>query len=56
MCEQFMHLRIGFPELLAFHTAVVYKADRDNLPRKFAAYRFMEDIEDYNKSGGMKNN
>jgi hypothetical protein len=54
MCEQIMHIGIGVPELLAFHTAVVNKADRDNLSREAAAYRVMEDIEDYNKSGGMK--
>jgi hypothetical protein len=54
MCEQIMRIGIGLPELLAFHTAVVNKAERDNLSREAAAYRVMEEIEDYNKSGGMK--
>jgi DNA repair exonuclease SbcCD ATPase subunit len=55
MCEQIMHIGIGFPELLAFHTAVVNKAERDNLPKEAAAYRVMEDIENYEKIGGLKN-
>jgi hypothetical protein len=54
MCEQIMRIGIGLPELLAFHTAVVNKSERDNLSREAAAYRVMEEIEDYNKSGGMK--
>jgi hypothetical protein len=55
MCEQIMHIGIGLPELLAFHTAVVNKAERDNLSREAAAYRVMEDIENYEKIGGLKN-
>lgn len=48
MCEQVMRLGIGFPGLLALDTAVVNKAARDKLPREAAAYRVMEDIENYN--------
>jgi hypothetical protein len=55
MCEQVMRLGIGFPGLLALDTAVVNKVARDKLPREAAAYRVMEDIENYNKIGGLKN-
>lgn len=54
MCKQVVGLGIGLPELLALHTAVLNKADTDNLPRQAAAYCVMEDIEDYNKLIGMK--
>ena len=54
MCEQITRARIGFPELLAFHNAVAKKADLENLPRDTAAYRVMEDIENYNRLGGLK--
>lgn len=55
MCEQVMRARIGFPELLAFHTAVIKKAEKDNLSRQAAAYRIIEDIENYEKIGGLQN-
>lgn len=54
MSEQIVRLGIGIPELLALHTAVLKKADMENLPMGTAAYRVMEDIEDYNKLGRMK--
>ena len=55
MCEQIRSIGIGLPELLAFHTTVVNKAAKDNLSRQDAAYRVMEDIENYEKIGGLKN-
>lgn len=55
MCEQIMRARIGFTELLVFHDAVLKKAEKDNLSREAAAYRVMEDIENYEKIGGLKN-
>ena len=55
MCERVMGIGIGFPELLAFHDAVIKKVDVENLPVGTAAYRVMEDIENYNKIGGLKN-
>ena len=55
MCEQIMRARIGFTELLVFHDAVLKKAEKDNLSREAAAYRVIEDIENYNKIGGLKN-
>jgi uncharacterized protein (UPF0335 family) len=55
LCEQIMRVGIGFPELLAFHDAVIKKVDVENLPVGTAAYHVMEDIENYNKIGGLKN-
>ena len=55
MCEQVVRARIGLPELLAFRTAVLKKTEKDNLSRQAAAYRVMEDIEYYEKIGGLKN-
>ena len=41
-------------ELLAFDTAVCEKAEMLNLSRNNAAYRVIEDIQNYNRLGGMK--
>jgi hypothetical protein len=54
MSEQIVRLGIGVPELLALHTAVLKKADTDNLSRDRAAYHVIEEIRDYNNLGGMK--
>jgi hypothetical protein len=54
LCEQIVRTRIGFGELLAFHTAVSKKAEMHNLSMDGAAYRVMEDIQDYNELGGIK--
>jgi hypothetical protein len=53
LCEQIVRLRIGMGELFAFHTAVSEKAELHNLSES-AAYRVIEDIQDYDKLGGMK--
>jgi hypothetical protein len=54
LCEQIARLRIGLGELLAFHTAVSEKAEMYNLSMESAAYRVIEDIQYYNRLGGMK--
>jgi len=54
LCEQIVQLRIGIGELLAFHTAVCERAEKNNLSRDSAAYLVIEDIRDYDKLGGMK--
>jgi hypothetical protein len=54
MCEQIVRLRIGIGELLAFHTAVCEKAEMHKLSMESAAYRVIEDIQYYNRLGGMK--
>ncbi|WP_162478177.1 hypothetical protein [Nitrososphaera sp. AFS] len=55
MCEQVMRLGIGFSELVAYHTAVIKRADLGNIPTESAAYRVMEEIESYERIGGLKN-
>ena len=54
LCERVMRARIGFPELLALHDAVTKKAGLENLSIGTAAYRVMEEIENYNRLGGLK--
>ena len=54
LCEQIVRLRIGIGELLAFHTAVCERAEKNNLSRDSAAYRVIQDIRDYDRLGGMK--
>jgi hypothetical protein len=55
MCVQIMRLGIGFSEMVAFHTAVIKRADSGNIPKESAAYRVMEEIENYERIGGLKN-
>jgi hypothetical protein len=54
LCQQITLLGIGFPELLAFHSAVTKRADTENIQIHEAAFRLLQDIEDYNKLGDMK--
>jgi hypothetical protein len=54
LSEQFVRLRIGVSELLAFHTAVCEIGEMHNLSMESAAYRVIEDIEYYNRLGGIK--
>jgi hypothetical protein len=53
-CQQIARLGIGFPELMMFQTAITKRADMENLPPGRAAYRVMQDIEDYNRLSDMK--
>jgi len=54
LCEQVVHFGIGVGGLLAFHAAVVKRVDVDSVPMDSAPYRVMQDIENYNRLGGMK--
>jgi hypothetical protein len=54
LAEQISRLPIGIGELLAFHTAVSEMAEMNNLSMESAAYRVVQDIQYYNKLGGMK--
>jgi hypothetical protein len=54
LAEQISRLPIGIGELLAFHTAVSDLAEMNNLSMESAAYRVIEDIQFYNKLGGIK--
>ncbi len=40
---------------MSFHTAVLKKAEKDNLSKEAAAHRVMEDIKNYEKIGGLQN-
>jgi hypothetical protein len=40
--------------LLAFHAAVIKRAETDGIPFGAAPYRILEDIENYNKLGGIQ--
>jgi hypothetical protein len=53
-CQQIARLGIGFPELMIFQSAIIKRTDMENLPPGRAAYRVMQDIEDYNKLSDMK--
>jgi hypothetical protein len=53
-CEQIVRFGIGIEESIAFHSAVIMRADMDRIPMGLAAYRIMRDVEDYNKFGEMK--
>jgi hypothetical protein len=54
LCQQIASFRIGFPELLAFYSAVTKRADTENIQIHEAAFQLLQDIEDYNTLGDMK--
>ena len=54
LCQQITLFGIGFPELLAFHSAVTKKADAESILIRAAAFRLLQDIEDYNRLADMK--
>jgi hypothetical protein len=54
LVDQIVAMRIGVDELFAFHASVMKKADMQNLPIRTAAYRVIEDVQNYNKLGDMK--
>jgi hypothetical protein len=45
---------IGVDELQVFSVAVYEKAERYNMSISAAAYRVIEDIENYNRIGGIR--
>ena len=53
-CEEIGRLGIRNENLLTYHIAVCEKAEMHNISRESAAYRVIEDIQYYNKLGGMK--
>lgn len=53
-CERLAGLGIGLGELIAFYIAIEEKAANFHLPLGTAAYSVIEDIEDYQKLGGLK--
>jgi|GEM_PF-516902 len=54
LAEQINRLGIGVSELLAFHTAVSEKAEMHHMSMERAAYRVIEDIQHYNRLGGLR--
>ena len=49
MCEQLTRLRIGFPELIAIHAAVMKTVDLEKISYSKAAYALMDGIDTYEK-------
>ncbi len=49
-----MRFKVGISELLAFHSAVFEKADKDRIPVDAAAYRIAEDIRDHRQLEGLR--
>jgi hypothetical protein len=54
LCEQVTRLGIGIEELIAYHSAVIKRADEECIPIGAAPYRVMMDIDHYNRLGGLK--
>jgi hypothetical protein len=54
IAEQTTLLKIGIGELLAFHSAVYERADRERIPHDTAAYKIVEDIRVYSQLGSLK--
>jgi hypothetical protein len=53
LLQQIRSMGIGIDKILVFSVAVNEKAQAHNLPISAAAYRVIEDIENYNRIGGM---
>jgi 5'-3' exonuclease len=54
LLQDIQSMGISTDKLLVFSVAVNEKAQTHNLPISAAAYRVIEDIEDYNRIGGLK--
>jgi hypothetical protein len=54
LAEKIVGMRINTAGLLALDAAVSETAEQYNLPIYTAAFRVINDIKDYNKSGGLK--
>ena len=55
LLEQIRSMEIGIDKLLTFCVAVSEKAQKYNLSISAAAYRIIEDLENYNRIGDMQN-
>jgi hypothetical protein len=55
LLQEIRSMGIGIDKLLPFSLAVNEKARTCNMPISAAAYRVIEDIENYNRIGGLKN-
>ena len=54
LAERIVAMRINTAGLLALEAAVNDMAEQYNIPTFTAAFRVFNDIEDYNKLGGLK--
>ena len=54
LAEKIMAMKISMVELLVFDDAVHDRAEQYNLPIPAAAFQIINDINDYNKLGGLK--
>ena len=55
LLQRIRSMGVGIDKLLTFSIAVNEKAQKYNLSISAAAYRVIEDIDNYNRIGGMKN-
>jgi hypothetical protein len=54
MCERVVSMGIRLPLLLTLETAVMKAVELDGVPAGSAPYRVLQEIQDYNKLGGIK--
>ena len=54
LAEKITAMKISMVELLVFDDAVYDRAEQYNLPIPAAAFQIINDINDYNKLGGLK--
>ena len=54
MCERVVSGGIGISLLLALETAAIKRVEEDCVPAGAAPFRIMQDIDDYNRHGGIK--
>jgi len=54
--EQLLQYDIGISQVLSFMSAVDEKADMERTSRGAAAYKVIEDIQDYSQLDGLKKN
>jgi len=55
LLEEIRSMGIGIEKLLTFSIVINEKAQKYNISISAAAYRVVEDIENYDRMGGMKN-
>jgi hypothetical protein len=54
MCKHVVSMGIDFPLLLTLETAVIKKVEEEHIPPESAPFQVMQEIEYYNRNGGIK--
>jgi hypothetical protein len=54
MCKQFVSGGVGISLVMALESAAIKRTVEDGVPAGAAPFRIMQDIDDYNRLGGMK--